>query len=459
MGSAIGTRGRVVVVGAGITGLATGHALAEGGADVVALEASARCGGNVRTTRRDGCVLDEGPDSWVASKPAATLLARRLGLADELIGSVPGHRTTYIASEHGLEALPDGMMLGVPTRLWPMVRTPLLSMRGKLRAAFDLVAPCGYRRAPGDDESIGAFVARRLGAEVRDRIAQPLLGGIFHSDVDRLSLRATFPQLAAFEKRGGLIRGSRTTARGSTGSPFVALRDGLESLPAALAASLGDRVHRRIAVTRIERRGKGFALRTPNGDLFAHDVVLTVPAHIAATILESLDLDIAHELASIRFTSATTVFLGFPDARVDATLHGSGYIVPSSLNRPASAVTWVTKKWAHRAPAGITVLRVFLPTTGPTDDEAVAMAYDEVRCTLGARGDPSFSHVARFPLASPLPEIGHLARVDRIRTRLTAIGGVHLAGNGYDGFGLSNCVRQGEELARALLDRQTCTNP
>lgn len=449
----------IVVVGAGVTGLSAAHALLRGGADVVLLEASTRCGGNVRTVRRSGCVLDEGPDAWIASKPAATELAHALGLGPRIVETDPAHRTTFVADERGLVPLPDGMMLGIPTRLLPMVRTPLLSFRGKLRAALDVVLPEGFGRGADDDESIGAFVARRLGDEVRDRIAEPLLGGIFHGDVDRLSLRATFPQLAALEAHGGLIRGSRALARRARGkSPFLSLRGGLDELTTALRTRLGDRIRCGVGVQRIDRLGEGLVVHTDRGSIVAREVIVATPAHASARIVASLDAQLAHELAEIRHASSTTVFLGF-SRRLLPPLDGTGYLVPARLGRAAASSTWVTSKWRERAPDDVAVLRVFFRTCAPRDEEAIALAHDELRTALGIVAPSTFQHVARFPNATPVPEVGHLARIGRIRARLAAIPRVHLAGNGFDGFGISDCIRQGERLAREILARVLQVKP
>ncbi len=208
---------KVVVIGGGVSGLATAHALhTQHGIDVTLLEAEQRLGGNVRTIVRDGFLIDEGPDSWVANKPHATALCRAVGLGDHLIETIVENRRVFIRMDDGrLVPMPDGMMLGIPTRIWPLVTTPLLSWRGKMRAGLDLVLPIGYgKKGDDEDEPLGDFVERRLGREVLDKLAAPLLGGLFTGDVSTLSLLGSFPQMATLEKQyGGLIRGALATAR------------------------------------------------------------------------------------------------------------------------------------------------------------------------------------------------------------------------------------------------------
>ncbi len=445
---------RVVIVGGGISGLTAAHALAtKHGADVTVLEATDRLGGNVRTIRRGDYLIDEGPDSWVSNKPQVTALARALGLGDRLIETTPENRKVYVRTERGLVPMPDGLTLGIPTRILPLVTTPLLSWRGKARAAADLVLPRGFHRAPGEDESLGRYIERRLGREVLENLAGPLLGGLYTGDVASLSLMATFPQLAALEAEGGLIRGALGLARKtprSAGKPsaFVTLRGGVGELIDALAARLGDAIRMNARVEGIARDGASFVVRAAGDELRADHVIVAGPAHVAAKLISDVS-EASEELAAIEYSSAATVFLAYPRSAIAHPLDATGYLVPTKVPGEPLAATWVTSKWPSRAPADRVLMRIFF---GPddverADDDLVERAKREVARVLSVTTAPELVHVARFRRASPQPRVGHPARVARIKNALENTPGLHLLGSAYEGVGLGDCVRQADAIA------------
>jgi oxygen-dependent protoporphyrinogen oxidase len=484
---------RVVIVGGGISGLATAHALlarkssfaSADPLDVVLLEASKRVGGNLRTVARDGFVIDEGPDSWVSAKPNATNLCRALGLADRLVETLPENRRVYIATKPSasrrlrltlggradearrpieLVPMPDGLVLGIPTRLGPLATTPLLSPRGKLRAALDLLLPMGFGRVSedGEDESVAGFITRRLGREVLDSLAGPLLGGLFTGDVDALSLRATFPQLADLEAKGGMIRGALAMAakrpKGPPPSAFTGLRGGMGDLVDALARHLGDvvKLDARVDGAR-ERDGGGYQLDVTSGDgaratVEADALVLTGAAHVSATIVAAIEPEIAAILRAIPYGSACTVFTAYARAEVPRPLDATGYLVPQTLGRSARAATWVSSKWGERAPDGAVLIRTFFggEDVERDDETLIAWARAEVADSIGVTATPSLVHIGRYPRASPQPRVGHLARLREVRTHLDRHPGLYLTGAGFDGVGLSDCVRQGEQVAERI---------
>jgi protoporphyrinogen/coproporphyrinogen III oxidase len=456
---------RVVIVGGGISGLATAHALVtkhrDRGFDVQVLEATDRLGGNIRTFRSEGYLIDEGPDSWVVNKPRVAALARALGLGDRLIETIPANRRVYVRTERGLEPLPEGLMLGIPTRLWPLVTTSLLSFRGKVRAAADLVLPIGFgRRSREEDEPLGEFIDRRLGREVRDNLVGPLLGGLFTGDVDALSLLGTFPQLAALEQRGGLIRGAfaqaRRTPKPSSGvrpSGFMSLRGGVGELIDTLAARLGDLIVRNASVEHITREGDRLVVNHSAGPTLSADhVVLAGPAHVAARLLRPVCEAAADELGDIPYASSCTVFVAYPRSAIMHPLDATGYLVPRKAPGEPLASTWVSSKWPSRAPADRALIRVFFgqADVDRDDDDLIARAHAEVRRTLSVSDDPHFVHVARFRRASPQPRVGHPERLRRLRAALSSVPGVHVVGSAYEGVGLGDCVRQGEEIAAEI---------
>ncbi len=460
----------VVILGGGVTGLSVAHALLRpvGAFEITLLEREAVLGGNIRTVRRDGFVLDGGPDSWVASKPHATALAKSLGLEPRFIPTRPENRHVYIAWEGALHPLPEGMVLGIPTEIMPIVRTPLFSWDAKLRMGLEPLIP--PRAWLGDeDESIGDFVARRLGDEVAQRLAGPLLGGIFAGDAGELSVRAAFPQFVEAELRhGSIVRAMRAmrAARKSAGegSAFLSLQGGLGELIDALAARIGGQVNLRTgtAARRVEARaGGGFRVTLTTGEtLDADDLVLAAPLPVTATLARDLDPTLADALGAFDAASTATAFLAYPAGAIARPLDATGFLVPREMRRPILASTWVSSKWEHRAPDGMVLLRVFFGgATGGSilensDAELVVLAREELRSLMGIHATPLFSHVFRFTRASPQPRVGHLARVRAVKERLARWPGLYVAGNGFEGSGIPDCIKFAEGAASAILARR-----
>jgi protoporphyrinogen/coproporphyrinogen III oxidase len=475
---------RIVVVGGGIAGLAAAHAAIararEAGvaAAVTVLEASARFGGNLQTERQDGFLLDAGPDSWVANKPHASALAKELGLGDALIGTSPGARRYFVVWGGKLQPVPEGLVLGVPTRLGPLAASPLFTWAGKARMALEAAVPA--RRFEGDeDESIAAFAMRRLGREAADRLVAPLLGGISAGDASDLSVRAAFPQLVAMEREhGSLVAGVRAAARAraaaneglaatksggqAEASAFVSLEGGVGDLVSALVERLraeGVTLRTGAAAARLVREPASWTVETEVGERFAAEsVVLAVAGRAAAAMLELRDAELGRCLASFSCASTATVFLGFRKADVAHPLDGSGFVVPRSLGRPVLAGTWVSSKWPKRAPEGHVLLRVFFGGASGTavlarDDAAlVALGRAELRELMGIDAAPVLSRVFRFEDKSPQMRVGHLAMMRDLRARLQhSAPGVRVAGGGYDGIGIPDCIRQGQEAGRASM--------
>jgi protoporphyrinogen/coproporphyrinogen III oxidase len=473
---------RIVIVGGGITGLAAARAaLAQSRqrgspADITVLEQSQRFGGKMVSERVDGYLLDGGPDSWVVTKPQATALAQALGLGGSIVGTSAANRRYYVAWQDELHAVPEGLVLGVPTRLGPLVRTRLFSWRGKARMAIEPFVPA--RRFEGDDdESIADFATRRLGREAAERLVAPLLGGITAGDASDTSVRASFPQLLAMEREhGSLVRGMRAAQRerlraqaqavngggkAMVGSAFVSLDGGVGELPRVLAERLGaDGVSLRagVGVEAIVRDGARFVARLAAGSTLEADaVLLAVPGYAAAPLVEALDAEVAASLARIGYGSTATVFLGYRRDEIQHPLAGVGFVVPRAARRPALAGTWVSSKWAQRAPEGHVLLRLFLggawgeSLLSGSDDDLVRAARGELRALMGIDAEPRLARVFRFARSSAQMRVGHLAAMRSIHARLAEVApGLLVAGGGYDGVGIPDCIRQGEDAGKAL---------
>jgi oxygen-dependent protoporphyrinogen oxidase len=468
---------RLVVVGGGITGLAAAHAALgrsrEAGRElaVTVVEGAARFGGNIVTTSVGGFLLDGAADSWVANKPHASALARDLGLGAALMGTNEANRRYYVAWKGKLYAVPEGLVLGVPTKLGALTRTNLFSWPGKARMALELLIPARRDESRGD-ESIADFARRRLGREAADRLVAPLLGGISAGDASDLSVRSAFPQLVAMEREhGSLVRGmraqqrSRRAANGGAreGSAFVSLGRGVGELVDTLADRLradGVDLRRGAGIRALSRAGTGWTVSTHGGDTLAADaVLLAIPAYAASRIAGSLDEALARMLAGLESATTATVFLGYRRSDVAHPLDASGFVVPRAMKRPILAGTWVSSKWSGRAPEGHVLLRVFVG--GPLaegalrgdDAELVRLARTELQALMGLAAEPVMSRVFRFERGSAQMRVGHAAAMREIRARLATVApGVGLAGGGYDGIGIPDCIRQGQDAARALVD-------
>lgn len=468
---------RVVIVGGGITGLTAAYRLLKKGADasgtpiaVTLLESRPRLGGNIQTERRDGFVIDGGPDAFVVTRPHATALCKELGLGDRLIGTSEKSRKVYIRKGGEQHLLPEGVVLGIPTRLGPLVRTPLFSWAGKARMGLDLVLP---RRRGGPDESVGSFMRRRLGREAVECLAEPLLGGIYAGDVETLSVRAAFPQLLDLEdKYGSLIRGTlaqrakHPQPKGKApGSVFYSLLGGMGELIETLARSvdkLGGNIRVGAAVEAITEDASAVdarykvIVRGEVDPVLADDVILCAPAYAAADMLDGIDRDLAARLRQIPYVSTATVTIGFPRADVPHPLDASGLIIPRSEKRGVLAATFVSSKWVGRSPDDIALMRVFVGgyrdpgALAQSDEDLIALARRELEVLTGVRARPVVSRVFRYERGNAQPTIGHPERLARMRSLAEKHPGLHLAGAAFDGVGIPDCVRQAEEVAAKI---------
>ncbi|HET6897974.1 MAG TPA: protoporphyrinogen oxidase [Vicinamibacteria bacterium] len=448
----------IVVIGGGIAGLAAALALHEEGRDVVLLEAGPRLGGVIRTETPDGFVVEAGPDAILAQKPEGLALCRTLGLGERLVPINPVTRTVFVLHRGRLHPLPEGMMLAVPTRVLPFLRSHLFSWPGKLRMGMDLVLP---GRARDEDESIASLLRRRFGTEAVERLGEPLMAGIHAGDPEQLSIQATFPRFVELERRHhSLIRGmwaSRPRGPAATRPAFYSLTGGLGEMVEAVRRRLPAHAVRLAArVKGLRREAGGFAARLADGSsLRTSSVILAVPAPAAAPLLAEMSPEAGLLLQTVPFASSATVALGYRREDVAHPLDGYGMLVPRGEGLRTSACSFVSSKFPGRAPEGHVLLRAFLGGARDpdllqlADDELAALARREMRDVLGLRGAPVLARVYRWRRATPQMTVGHLERMRRLDRIVEGLPGLFLTGAGLHGTGIPDGIADGGRAARA----------
>ena len=471
---------RIVVIGGGISGLAASYRVAERSAqegrpvEILLLEAGTRTGGSIRTYRRDGFICEGGPDSFISEKPEAVALARRIGLEKHLIQTTQAHRRSFIVRNGRLYPVPEGFQLLAPTRFWPFVTTKIFSWPGKARMALDLILPRRAAANGADDESLAQFVRRRLGREALERMAQPMVGGIYTSDPESLSLRATMPRFLEMERKDRSLllgmwkarRKAETNApqRGTSGarySLFLSFDEGMQMLVEHLSQRLPSRAVRfqsGVEDLAFDGEKQQWRVRVVDGETIQGDAVcLALPAYAAAKLLRGTDPQLAAELDAIPYASTATVNLAYRRADIPHPLDGFGFVVPFTERRTILACTFSSVKFAGRAPEGHALLRAFVggalqPETFALDEEAMTRAVrGDLRALLGIERPPLFTLVEKWPRSMAQYHLGHLERVRRIRERFSAFPTLRTAGNAYGGAGIPDCIRSGETAADELI--------
>ncbi len=460
-----------MVVGGGISGLAAAYDLTRAGVSCTVLEKRPRAGGVIQTRIEEDCVLECGPDSFLSAKPDALALIKELGLEAGVIGSNDRERRTYIWKHGRLVQLPEGVMMIVPSRAMPMVKSSLLGWPTKIRMGLE------YFRKPDPavssrDRSVAEFVTDHFGQETLDYLAEPLLSGVYGGDPARLSIASVLPRFVEMEKKyGSLVRGvlasqaatrSSAAKNGSAGGPaeraplFRTLRGGLGTLVDALAARVeiahGD-------VEAIEKAGTGgFRLRVAGEWVLADHVVLACPAWAAAKLLGSVDAALADLLGAIEYSSSATVSLIYRDSEFDGMQAGHGFLVPKKERKRLAACTYVGTKFLGRIPDDKIALRCFFGGAGDakvleeSDESLVEMARAELARMVKLHAAPVSHVISRWPKSMAQYTVGHAKRIEEIRARAAAIPGLHLAGNAYEGIGIPDCIRTGRIAAKKILE-------
>ncbi len=469
----------VAIVGGGIAGLSTAYYLQKEMPDAhyTLIEASDRWGGKIRTDvvelpEYGRFVVEGGPDAFITQKPWGLELARELGLDDALLPTNDEKRQVYVVNKGKPTPLPDGVLLIVPTKFTPFALSPLISPLGKLRMGMDLfIKP----KRDGEDETLAEFITRRLGSEALDKIAEPLMSGIYNAEAEKQSVLATFPRFRAsgrkiWQPNQGHACLAQAACRFGTDrqwsrvqrppSVFMSMRNGMTDLVDTLVAGLtGDlKLNTQVAkITPETRVGSGYLLHLADGEtVAARSVVLATPAHVASHLLREPSPAAAAALERIRYVSTGTISLAFDAGEIEHELNGFGVVIPRSEKRAINAVTWTSTKFDHRAPAGAVLLRCFFGGSRRPemmdvgDEELLGIVRTELAGLLGIRAEPLFHRIYRWMQANPQYDVGHLTRVGTVEDALPA--GLFVTGSPYRGVGIPDCVHQAQTTAKMVQE-------
>lgn len=477
---------RIIVIGGGVSGLAAAHRIQERGRElkltieVVLLEAGSQTGGIVQTEFRDDFLLERGPDSFITEKPHALELARRIGLESHLIRTNPEHRRSFVVGKGKLLPVPEGFHLLAPARLLPFLGSEIFSWRGKARMAMDLFLPRGTFNG-AEDESLAAFVRRRFGNEALERMAQPMVGGIYSADPETLSLRATMPRFLEMEREHrSLIKALRlrsgSTEQNASGARyglFQSFDQGMQLLTETLAQRIANdgggggtgAIRLNTSVTALEllpenEKPQRWSISTDSSEkFFADGICIALPVQTTAELVRSLDQHLAQALQETSSASSVTINLAYDRASIKHPLNGFGFVVPFVEKRTIMACSFSSVKFAGRAPEGRALLRVFVGgALQPelfelSDEELLSRVQLDLKELLGVDGAPLFTEVSRWKNAMPQYHLGHLDRVERIEKLAASLPNFALAGNAYRGTGIPDCIRSGEAAADSLLNQ------
>ena len=457
------TSPHVAVIGGGITGLAAAHRLLELRSDarLTLFESTPRLGGVLETVHRDGLLIERSADSFLTRLPWAVDLCQRLGMAHQLLPTDVSRRRAFVVRRRRLLPVPAGFVLMAPSRLMPVVVSPILSPWGKLRLFCEPLVP---RTRAAADEGVAQFVTRRLGRQTFERLVQPLLAGIYTADAEQLSMAATMPQFLDQERvHGSLLRTTRREHKnadaGARYGMFVAPSDGMGSLVAALATKLpGAAIQLGTSVESVQRTDNRWRLKIVGEEATREfdAVIISTPAHVAASVVRPAAEQLAGALAQIEHAGSVVVSLAVGRNQVSHPLDGFGFVVPQIEHRQIIAASFASQKFPNRAPHDQVLFRVFVggalqpELVQLADDELLELVRDELGALIGLVGEPLAHDIARWPQAMPQYHVGHLERVARIEMLVADLPGLELAGNAYHGVGIPQCIHSGEQATERI---------
>ncbi|HYK73223.1 MAG TPA: protoporphyrinogen oxidase [Pseudoneobacillus sp.] len=459
----------VVIIGGGITGLATAYYLHKEiqekdlSINVKLIESSNRLGGVIQTFKKDGFVIEKGPDSILVRKKSGIRLIEELGLKDKLVSNTAGK--SYILVKGKLHTMPEGSFMGIPTKVTPFALSGLFSPKGKLRAAGDFILPKGKAQ---NDQSLGGFFRRRLGDEVVENLIEPLLSGIYAGDIDHLSLMSLFPNFYSMEQKlRSLVLGlkrtmppapKKTAKENTKKGMFISLTTGLEEMIVELERRLGDSVTKGVGVEKITKRENGYSLQLSNGKIEEADSVVLATNHFHAQKILS-DYSFMETFKNMPATSVANVAMAFPKSAIQQDIEGSGFVVSRNSDFRITACTWTHKKWPGTTPEGMALLRCYLGKPSDqdvvemTDEEIIEIALRDLNKTMKINTKPIFHVVTRWKKTMPQYTVGHKERIQNVKdSLLKELPGVFLAGSSFEGVGIPDCIAQGEQAVKKVLD-------
>lgn len=464
----MGKQKNIVIVGGGIAGLTAAYYLQKEINErqlpyqIKLIEASDHLGGKIKTIKKDGYMIERGPDSFLIRKQSAARLVKEVGLEHDLVKNGTGQ--SFILVKNKLHKMPSGSFMGIPTEVKPFLFSGLFSTKGKLRASCDVVLPRGEQAS---DQSLGEFFRRRFGDELVDNLVEPLLSGIYAGDINKLSLMATFPNFYQLEqKHRSLIRGlqismpKKEKTKKSKPGMFYSLKNGLQSLVEAIEEKLEDgTVMKGVSVENIERKDSKYYLQLENGDNYIADaVILATPAFAVQKMFHQYEFMVpGNELAPP--SSVANVALSFDGSAIQKDLEGTGFVVARNSDYRITACTWTHKKWPiMTTPKGKMLLRCFLGKPGDqgvvdlSDQELVDIVMKDLNKLMNITQKPEFSVVTRWANAMPQYTVGHTDRLNNLIGQMKEeIPGVYLAGASYRGIGIPDCIDQGEAAVASVL--------
>jgi oxygen-dependent protoporphyrinogen oxidase len=458
---------RAIIVGGGISGLSAAYEFAKAGQPAILLEARPRLGGVIETERVEGCVLEGGPDSFLAAKAAGLDLIREVGLDADIIGSNDKSRVTYLVRDGRLVPMPDGLLMMVPTKILPMVATSIIGWKTKVRMGLEY-----FRRPPAEempDRSVADFITDHYGRETVDYLAEPLLSGVYGGSVDRLSVNSVLTRFVELERQyGSLTRGVLAAKRNRQKTPvngtpalFQTLKGGLAQLTGELESRIRGKIEiRQSTAESVAVTPQGFRVRAGGEGMDAPSVILATPAWAAGALLRDLAPRLAGLLEGVEYSSSATIAIGFRRSECGAIPPGFGFLVPACERRLLVACTFIGAKFPYRVPDEIVVLRCFVGGAGHEaaleldDAEILRQVQGELQGFLGWTAPPMFKRISRWNRAMAQYTVGHGARLDLIRERLENLPGLYLAGNAYEGIGVPDCIRTGRQAASQALKRR-----
>jgi len=411
------------------------------------VERSTRLGGVIQTERVRGCTLEAGPDSFLAVKPAALELIREVGLGDQIIGSNDDQRATYILKAGKLQPLPDGMMMMIPTKIMPVVRSGLLSWSTKIKMGLE------YFRRPSqhEDRSVREFLTDHYGEESVDYLAEPLLAGVYGGDPGQLSVNSVLTRFVEMERKyGSLTRAVLSNPRPKGGEPlFKTLKSGLVTLVAKLAPSADSQQG---LAESLERHKLGWRVRVNGQWTEAAAVIIATRAYQAGKLLQPLDADLCRLLTEIPYTSSLTLSLGYKRSDIKHPMKGFGFLVPKRERKHVKACTWVHRKFNNRVPDDLVVMRCFMSgdSLDEGDDKLVELARAELCDIMGVDATPAFNTISRWPGSMAQYVVGHQKKIEEVQSRMRAFPNLYLAGNYFDGIGIPDCIRLGRVAAETV---------